>query len=63
MADAKKLKRFHVEQSGEGFQMDVEDDSGHILSLTATREQVDLIADKLDEMLSESDDDDVVDED
>lgn len=60
MADAKKLTKFHVEPNGEGFSLHIEDESGGALELAATREQVDLIADSLDEMLGDSDEADEI---
>lgn len=60
MADAKKLAKFHVEEAGEGFSLHIEDETGSVLELTASREQVDLIVDSLDEMLSQDDEADEV---
>ena len=52
MADRATLKKFHVEEDGEGFSLRIEDESGGILELTASREQLDVIADSLDDLLS-----------
>ena len=60
MADAKKLKRFHVEQAGEEFSLHIEDEAGTVLELSASREQLDVIADSLDELLSQTEEDDEV---
>ena len=62
MAETAKLKRFHIEPAADGFTLSIESDDGHDLALSATRDQVDLIADTLDELLSQSDEDDVVDD-
>lgn len=60
MADAKKLAKFHVEEAGADFSLHIEDETGSVLELTASREQVDLIVDSLDEMLSQDDEADEV---
>lgn len=54
MAASTTLKTFHVEEAGEGFSLRIEDESGSVLELLATREQLDVIADSLDELLSET---------
>lgn len=52
--DTKTLAQFRVEldESGESAQLHIEDDSGATLELTASREQLDLLADTLDELLA-----------
>ncbi len=55
MAATKKLAKFTVTEAGEGFNLHIEDEAGHILELSATRDQVDIIADTLDELLSQDD--------
>lgn len=55
MAATKKLSKFTVTESGEAFNLHIEDEAGHVLELSATRDQVDVIADKLDELLSQDD--------
>ncbi len=60
MADTKQLKKFHIEEAGEDFSLHIEDDAGGVLSLTASREQVDVIADSLDEILSQTEEADEV---
>ena len=62
MADPQKLKRFHVEAAGEDFSLHIEDETGETLEVIATREQVDLIVDDLDDLLSADDSADEVDE-
>ena len=51
MADTQKLKRFHIEQDGEMFLLRIEDETGETFEVTATHDQVDLIADDLEEAL------------
>jgi hypothetical protein len=60
MADAKKLTKFHIEEAGDGFSLHIEDESGGLLELSASREQVDVIADSLDELLGQNDEADEV---
>lgn len=60
MDEANKLKTFHVEEAGDGFSLRIEDQSGATLDLAATREQLDLIVDSLDELLSTSEEADEV---
>ncbi len=55
MAATKKLAKFTVTEAGESFNLHIEDEAGHVLELSATRDQVDVIADKLDELLSQDD--------
>ena len=61
MPDTSKLKTFHVEEAGDGFTLQIEDESGNMLDLQATREQIDLIVDNLDELLSTTEEADEVD--
>jgi hypothetical protein len=51
MATPAKLKRFEVSGSGMEFTLHIEDDSGHSLELSASRDQLDVIADALDDVL------------
>lgn len=55
MAAIKKLAKFTVIEAGEDFNLHIEDEAGHVLELSATRDQVDVIADTLDELLSQDD--------
>lgn len=55
MAATKKLAKFTVADAGDDFKLHIEDDAGQVLELSATRDQVDLIADTLDELLSQDD--------
>ena len=63
MADTKKLAKFTAIPEGENFQLHIEDDGGDTLELTATREQIDVIVDNLDELLSQDDTLDEIDDD
>ena len=63
MAATKKLARFTVTEAGEDFNLHIEDEAGHVLELSATRDQVDVIADKLDELLSQDDSADEIEDD
>jgi len=63
MADTKrKLAQFRLNptKNGEGAQLHIEDDSGETLELSATREQLDVLADTLDDFLSETEEADEV---
>lgn len=60
MATTKKLAKFTITEAGDGFSLHIEDEGGHVLELSATREQMDLIADTLDDLLEEGDDADEV---
>ena len=55
---AKSLAHFTIEPSGDGFILSIEDEDGAQLELTATPEQLDLIAEAIDEHL-ENDVDDI----
>ena len=61
MAATKKLAKFTITEAGEGFSLHIEDEAGHVLELSATREQIDLIVDTLDEILSRDDSADEID--
>ncbi|MDQ4059756.1 MAG: hypothetical protein M3145_01425 [Pseudomonadota bacterium] len=55
MADERKLARFILSPAGEGFRLHIEDDGGHVLEITATRDQLDVLADALDDLLLTAD--------
>ena len=55
MADMKTLAKFTIAEAGEEFSLHIEDEAGHVLEFSATRDQIDLIADRLDEILSKGD--------
>ena len=51
MAKSAKLAKFTVSPSGEEFKLHIEDTSGEVLELVATRDQIDLIDEALDALL------------
>ncbi|RYC28741.1 hypothetical protein D3273_27720 [Lichenibacterium minor] len=51
MAKTKKLAKFTITEAGEDFKLHIEDEAGHVLELVATRDQVDVIDDALEELL------------
>ena len=55
MADTKTLAKFSIAEAGQDFSLHIEDEAGQVLELSATRDQIDLIADRLDEILSQGD--------
>ncbi len=61
MADVKKLAKFTVLEADKAFSLHIEDEAGHVLELSATRDQIDIIVDKLDEILSQDDSADEID--
>lgn len=63
MADMKTLAKFTIAEANEAFSLHIEDEAGHVLEFSATRDQIDLIADRLDEILSQDDTADEVDAD
>ena len=52
MADTRSLKTFRVEPKGQDFSLHIEDDGGQVIELVATRDQIDVIVDDLDDKLS-----------
>ncbi|MEX6505705.1 hypothetical protein [Jiella sp. M17.18] len=65
MADTTKaLAQFRLEPAdkGTGAQLHIEDDSGETLELSVTRDQLDVLADMLEEFLEETEDYDEVDD-
>ncbi len=54
---AKTLAHFTIEPSDEGFILSIEDEDGTQLELTATPEQLDLIAEAIEEHLDSDVDD------
>ena len=61
MADVKKLAKFTILEADKAFSLHIEDEAGHVLELSATRDQIDVIVDKLDEILSQDDSADEID--
>ncbi len=63
MAATRTLSRFTATQAGDGFTLHIEDGSGTTLELAATRDQLDVIADALDDLLADTEEDDAAEED
>ncbi|NDV86815.1 hypothetical protein GTW51_08875 [Aurantimonas aggregata] len=61
-ATTKKLAQFRIEPDSEGrtAQLHIEDDSGATLELTASRDQLDVLADTLDDILAKTEEADEV---
>lgn len=51
-AGAKALTKFTINEAGEGYTLHIESEGGDTLELTATAEQLDLIDEALDTLLS-----------
>lgn len=51
----RRLARFVVEREGDGFRLEIGDEDGGKLELTATEEQLDVIVEALDDVLADSD--------
>lgn len=54
---AKALSRFTIEPAGDGYMLHIEDEDGETLELSATVDQLDLIAEAIEEHLEEDMDD------
>ncbi len=52
---ANTLAKFTVEKNGDAYQLHIEDDAGETIELRASFEQVELLADALDELLGADD--------
>lgn len=50
--DTKSLTKFTVSEAGEGYTLHIESEGGDKLDLSATAEQLDLIAETVDSLLS-----------
>lgn len=61
MAALTKLKRFEINADGPDFTLHIEDERGQMLEVSATRDQIDVIADSLDDILLEDESGDEVD--
>jgi hypothetical protein len=60
---AKALSRFTIERDGDEYLLNIEDEDGDTLSLTASFEQLDLISESLEEHLAFDDaDPDLIDD-
>ena len=55
-SDPRTISRFTVtpQDGGTGFRLHIEDESGEVLEVDATRDQVELLTDALDDALAES---------
>ena len=51
---ARTLHRFTVTVHEEGFRLHIEDDQGEVLEMDATRDQIEVITDELDDLLAET---------
>lgn len=58
--EAKALAKFSISEGDGAYRLHIEDDGGDMLELTATAEQLDLIAEAVDALLGEDDSADVV---
>ena len=57
--DLRKLARFEVTKTGEdAFTLHIEDEAGELLELSATADQLDVVADALDDILEASEEED-----
>jgi hypothetical protein len=61
MPAIKTLARFTVNPGKGNYRMHIEDEDGETVELTATRDQLDVIADALDDLLAQDEDEDEVD--
>lgn len=60
---AKALSRFTIERDGDDYLLNIEDEDGDTLALTASFEQLDLISESLEEHLAfDADDPDLLDD-
>jgi hypothetical protein len=60
---AKALSRFTIERDGDEYLLNIEDEDGDTLALTASFEQLDLISESLEEHLAfDADDPDLLDD-
>ena len=53
---ARTLHRFTVTLQEGGFRLHIEDDQGEVLEMDATRDQIEVITDELDDILAETED-------
>jgi hypothetical protein len=52
---AKTLSQFRITGNGEAFTLHIEDNAGEAIEFEATRDQLDVIVESLEEILSEDD--------
>lgn len=58
--EAKALAKFTISEGDDGYRLHIEDDGGDTLELTATADQLDLIAEAVDNLLAKDDSADAV---
>lgn len=61
MADPKTLAKFTLSEAGDGYRLHIQTEDGAILDLLATPEQLDVIAESIDQLLGDDDSADAVD--
>ena len=54
------LAKFTIKESDDGYSLHIEDDAGGVLELKATAEQLDLIAESVEDLLDDDDAADLV---
>ena len=57
-SERKTLSTFTVRRSGDGYSLHIEDSAGELIEFEATADQIDLIAEALEDLLEEDDDED-----
>lgn len=57
---AKVLERFSIARAADGYLLTIEDESGDVIEMTATFDQLDLITEELDRALDEDADDETM---
>ena len=55
MTASTKLAKFNITEAGESFTLHIEDEAGKVLELSATRDQIDLIDEALEQVLDKDD--------
>lgn len=61
-SQAKTLSKFVVQPKGDGFSFHIEDDAGETIEFEATRDQLDVLAESLEDLLGDDDSVDAVDD-
>lgn len=57
-SERKILSTFTVRRAGDGYSLHIEDSAGDLIEFEATSDQLDLIAEALEDLLEEDDDED-----
>ncbi len=57
-SERKTLSTFTVRRSGAGYSLHIEDSVGELIEFEATADQIDLIAEALEDLLEEDDEED-----